>query len=606
MIKLMLMLLLVPGIALGQNLLATQDFESAGWETQFTGEASWGDNITRTANEPASGSYCVRWNQDATRTDPITGLVGIGSSLFDWRGGIDLVAQTPNEMYFSMKFRHDDYHNESDGGDSPRKLFYITDETYGIQGMYFRSQQGTDGIGLVYANGGYSDQWARDNWGYSTMPLTAASDSAGLDGEWRKIDMYWNYDENYVMVWMDGELLMPAHATYIANYPAEASEGKIIWEPGFDLHTQGIQIMYFDQSRDLLNEADETGYAAGVQIDDLEYWDGIPLGTPSVSSVTGDVLHGTSIFLFGNSFGSKSPAVPIKYEDFEGGVLGESVATTGYWSTDGTPPVFSDNSQRFPGSNNALCALTGLQDMFYIANVAITDKIYVNYRYRVEPAPESTYQLKIWGVGQTFPTIVYPGIGDFLWEHSDSKSRYLQIYGTDSVQEVSYGNWPAEYTWESLSMEISQGTVGGADGIITAFQNCVQTMEWTDANLRVDVGDNLDSFKWGQYLGNGGSSTIAQYDDVYIDNTWARIELGDNPNYSSCTHREIQVPSAWSPTSVTVTVNTGSFSTSDSAYLFVVNEDGTPSVGYPVTIGESGGGGGPMTGPTNLTASGGH
>jgi hypothetical protein len=41
-----------------------------------------------------------------------------------------------------------------------------------------------------------------------------------------------------------------------------------------------------------------------------------------------------------------------------------------------------------------------------------------------------------------------------------------------------------------------------------------------------------------------------------MDNSWARLELGDNSVYASCTHREVQTPVTWSYSSVTFTGNT--------------------------------------------------
>jgi hypothetical protein len=56
--------------------------------------------------------------------------------------------------------------------------------------------------------------------------------------------------------------------------------------------------------------------------------------------------------------------------------------------------------------------------------------------------------------------------------------------------------------------------------------------------------------------------------------------IGDAAIFSQCTHREIQIPTAWSDTEITVTFNQGSFTDYETCYLFVVDSDGTASAGY--------------------------
>ncbi len=73
-------------------------------------------------------------------------------------------------------------------------------------------------------------------------------------------------------------------------------------------------------------------------------------------------------------------------------------------------------------------------------------------------------------------------------------------------------------------------------------------------------------------------------DDIYIDDSWARVEIGNNSSYDSCTHREMQIPTAWNATSITVDVNTGSLP-NGTYYIFVVDNDGAESAGYEISIG---------------------
>jgi hypothetical protein len=75
-------------------------------------------------------------------------------------------------------------------------------------------------------------------------------------------------------------------------------------------------------------------------------------------------------------------------------------------------------------------------------------------------------------------------------------------------------------------------------------------------------------------------------DNVYIDTSWAHIELGNASTYSASTKREIQIPTRWSSNSITFTVNASSFPSGSTAYLYVTDANGEVNAnGFPVVIG---------------------
>jgi len=261
----------VIGTAQAATQLATQTFESTGWESQFTGSSTWTNHVDRTTSNPNNGSYALRGNQQQGTTDGVSGLSGLGNALLDWRGNGTIVADTPNEMYFSYWFRHDDYNWNDDGSG---KLFYFVDPTYSIQGMYYAQQlqEDRDTIRITYSNGGYSSDWARlaENWGYSSLQLGNVNISGSM-GDWKHFEYYINYNDHYFMQWINGYLLTPTNGKY--------PDGKIYFDPNLSIHWQGFQLFYAN-SIDVGTATDgATGYAAGWQIDDLEVWNGLPSST---------------------------------------------------------------------------------------------------------------------------------------------------------------------------------------------------------------------------------------------------------------------------------------------------------------------------------------
>jgi hypothetical protein len=150
-------------------------------------------------------------------------------------------------------------------------------------------------------------------------------------------------------------------------------------------------------------------------------------------------------------------------------------------------------------------------------------------------------------------------------------------------------------TWQNISMQVDMGTPGVANGnkwYWASAPNFSSTYAHVGANNRAildAVASRLNSIKIGWYRSgfvNGsiadGISTV-QYDDIYMDSSWARIEIGDAPTYDASTHREIQIPIVWNDGQIDFTVNKGSFN-GGTAYLFVVDENGNASAGYPITF----------------------
>ena len=102
----------------------------------------------------------------------------------------------------------------------------------------------------------------------------------------------------------------------------------------------------------------------------------------------------------------------------------------------------------------------------------------------------------------------------------------------------------------------------------------------------------FDDFRLGHMAQGFSGSAKAWFDDVYIDNTSARIELCTLSSWeliqSTGAHCEIQIPhTTWDDNSLEFTVNLGSFTQDDidgGLLLFVIDENGVVSNGFAVTV----------------------
>lgn len=325
----------------------------------------------------------------------------------------------------------------------------------------------------------------------------------------------------------------------------------------------------------------------------------LPVYAQSISSLSGNAVHDTDISISGSSFGSKSPAAPIKWENFEDNSIDGD--WTYEFSQQANASVVSTKNR---GVSNYECEWniynTGNANFSWISGVAAQSEIYIYYyarRYWTFPDNGDT------AYGLLKVNRVVTGSGSipnwyYGWVYTDDIKAALEH--VPDVGEVQGGYFPYDRetyfpndTWVNFESYYKFGSAGAS------FQNvnCDQVYSYTGVN--VITGETVYNTAYGFGIGfarvrSTGKLETDRYwiDDIYIDNTKARVMLGDNATFANCTHREIQIPHTWSDTSIGVTVNTGSFNNGDGVYLFVVDSDGTASEGYPVQIGEAVVGGG--------------
>jgi hypothetical protein len=80
-----------------------------------------------------------------------------------------------------------------------------------------------------------------------------------------------------------------------------------------------------------------------------------------------------------------------------------------------------------------------------------------------------------------------------------------------------------------------------------------------------------------------GTAGSYNYDDIFIDFTQARVELGDAATWSAVKNKEIQIPVAWSDSTITFRANPGAFASGTTAYLYVIDSKGDV-VGQPTIV----------------------
>jgi len=343
------------------------------------------------------------------------------------------------------------------------------------------------------------------------------------------------------------------------------------------------------------------------------------------------VFHNQLIEIHGRNFNLKdlhSKSKPLRFETFEVNDLGKA-STVGntmaseinYWEdkellSDSNPLIANTNKRSIYSERHASFLLRRPGSGVETAQVAwknnigfsLTGKAYVNLWVRYywpNNSPSASYQVKVFSITSALDKSANSTLPDFSlfnWWYA-VEAPYTQTYFRNTWSNTSSGTYmfpnnslpiKMDPTWINFAVAIDQGTPNIADGSYTIYMTNTTggtIRKKTATNVKLRENSNFfDAFKMGWYIGStiDIGEVILLFDDIYFDNSWARVEIGDKPVYDNCTHREIQILDSWNRMGnpdpyIEIKINRGSFE-NGSAFLFVVDKYGTPSDGYEIEI----------------------
>lgn len=317
----------------------------------------------------------------------------------------------------------------------------------------------------------------------------------------------------------------------------------------------------------------------------------------AITSVTGKIANGKSIFVVGTDFGTTGPTIAV-FDDFEKGTNGNAISTTAgsaqvnEWDVVQNPTYstaqahggslscqfdFGD-AYNYGGDRQLSVNTTGATKIYMSFWMLVPSDSYIpgvntedggNWKFAMitgDPWAESDYVIVLEGdVGGDFqtPNPWYDATG--LGETG---------YGVCSLQKGRWHRWE----WHAV------GSTSGA-GVMQIWEtNSGQARRSCGGDTDLTTlhsGDTWDYVDFPAYA-RIDETAINYHDDIYIatgDNCLARVEIGNNATYTSCTNLAVCTPTAWSGTGITLTARSGSFSTG-TVYLFVVDKDGNASSGF--------------------------
>lgn len=168
----------------------------------------------------------------------------------------------------------------------------------------------------------------------------------------------------------------------------------------------------------------------------------------------------------------------------------------------------------------------------------------------------------------------------------------LQIHRSDN-HWWKFGEWMRLSFWIRADLH-NPSTASGEEWAQPMVEGVMQQQFYRSENPTFAGGTYPYQFSginwWGWSRPQPAETSFdLMFDDIYLaigPNSAARIELGNAPVYADATKLAISTPDSWSDTRVTATIREGSFGVGEQVYLFVIDKDNNPSVGFgPLVFG---------------------
>jgi len=344
-------------------------------------------------------------------------------------------------------------------------------------------------------------------------------------------------------------------------------------------------------------------------------------GAPVVQQVNGTLTHAGTITISGMGFGSKATAAPLVWDDATGVDITEK--WDGAWPS--TIPPYnatyrapmrgidlpnSHDARYIAGDHYAATLATAVAGGFSGGGNVVMFK-----NIKLQPFPFNIYASWYqrldddWTFGTTnniktfaysvccspyeMPNNWYTAYGP---PHPASTSDRPQWLYTDDGKSLMNPDMNGHNAWWGAAVNPTAGKwskVEVAIKVTNQTDGSIQVRE--NGKLVLNYAGPTDKYPGTERtIGIGGWSLTKApnnwryYSDIYLDTTLSRVVLANNAVLSQATVIENQIPSSWTDSAVTATVNLGQFQAGQTAYLFVVDSSGNPTTsGMPVTVGGS-------------------
>lgn len=319
---------------------------------------------------------------------------------------------------------------------------------------------------------------------------------------------------------------------------------------------------------------------------------------PAISGTSGTPTDGSSYTLTGSGYGSGPSEVEFlggSSGPIESGTTGNNFSRTN-WLLPGDAMNSNDfkyaTDQAHSGSKSLKAEVPEYNAVLRYtpaSTITSSESVFISVWYRWNHVNEGQWKL----LRLTTNSTIVDGSNQLVFFTYPGETQLCvdpDVVGYSSMTPNPYTTTDA---WQRVDYDV---TCGVSNGTVVLTKYVTGSSKVTDTEGAYPThrsGSAWNYVLFQNYMGTGGgypgiSSGNVWMDDIYIASTRARVEMGNASTYAACTHFEIQPFTSWSTSSITVTLNRGSFGSTDTVYLYVINADGTyNSSGYQVVLGGS-------------------
>ena len=312
----------------------------------------------------------------------------------------------------------------------------------------------------------------------------------------------------------------------------------------------------------------------------------IALSAPSNISVSGTVSSGQSITISGTGFLTKTTAAPVLWDTVDNQSAYSALANGDSIPTGAGNPweasvgtVFNSTEGRSSSEgykSNGAIAVSTLEG---VSVGTSPPHIYVSWWWRPSVSPMTNNE------SHSSKFIRLSRAANLTNQtHSWTQNQNI-VFDNPNYVANNWDSYPGTANQWNFH-EVWFDNVNKTYTLRVNGQTLRNNASWSAGTFNFD-------YLWKLGWDSGGTSPLSMTtwtDDIYIDSSFARVMLCNEASYAQSTHCEMQVPSAWSNTEISATVNPGTFAADSTAYLYVVDSTGAVNtLGYAVEIGASGG-----------------
>jgi hypothetical protein len=340
---------------------------------------------------------------------------------------------------------------------------------------------------------------------------------------------------------------------------------------------------------------------------------------PAITGVSGTFSHGQSITISGSSFGTKTHAGPMLWDDFDNAASGSvggrepavhqgGLSSYGGWSVltvgpGSKPGIVRDASSPKASSTYHTRSVFVDSTNYWVQGFVIPysgfttgNELYISFYYRYTRTSAN------WG-RQTKAWIAYSAVGSdrAYWSNAFGTCQAGDNWFTHRAEDADLidlnpglGAQELDNEWVRFESYLKQSAPGSANGTWhqTVYRPTLGTpakhvVELDNYKMRESSDDWVDWVFGGAYF-SGCDVTDGldiDLDEFYTDSTRARVEVCDAATWSARRRCELQLPTAWSDASITATFKKGYLPSSTTAYVYVINASGNVNAaGFPIAV----------------------